>query len=132
MHPIMYFWLHYHVNPDFFYDDILKKFGLGEMLHSERNAQGGSTPAAVAPPTAINPEQVLPHRHSAPGRYEGTGTIPSFVVPVHCISYYGKRNSPEPKFCNYTESKKATLSLFRVMDPVYRFIALWESPQRRG
>ena len=46
------------------------------MLNYRLNAQGGFTPAAVAPPHAITPEQVLRHHRSAQGRHGGTGTCP--------------------------------------------------------
>ena len=65
------------------------------MLNYQLNAHGSFTPAAVAPPNAITPEQVL--RHEVQGWYGGTGTIPSVIVPVLCISYHSKWNSPEPK-----------------------------------
>jgi len=34
------------------------------MLNNKLNAHGGFTPAAVAPPNAITPEQVLRRHHS--------------------------------------------------------------------
>ena len=37
------------------------KIGPIEMLNYKLNAQGGSTPAAVAPPNAIAPVQVIRH-----------------------------------------------------------------------
>jgi len=37
------------------------KIGPIEMLNYKLNAQEGSTPTAVAPPTAIAPEQVMRH-----------------------------------------------------------------------
>ena len=46
------------------------------MLNYKLNAQGGSTPAAVAPPNAIAPEQVTRHHRKAQERYGGTGTVP--------------------------------------------------------
>jgi len=49
----------------FIYPDLTPlfngKIGPGEMLNYKLNAQGGSTPAAVAPPNAIAPEQVIRH-----------------------------------------------------------------------
>ena len=39
-----------------------------EMLNDKLNAQGGSTPAALAPPIAITPEQVTRHHRKAQGR----------------------------------------------------------------
>jgi len=35
--------------------------GSVEMLNNKLNAHGGFTPAAVAPPNTINPEQVMRH-----------------------------------------------------------------------
>jgi len=37
--------------------------GSVEMLNNKLNAHGGFTPAAVAPPNTINPEQVMRHYH---------------------------------------------------------------------
>jgi hypothetical protein len=48
------------------------------MLNYKLNAQGGFTPAAVAPPMRQLPNSAMYHR-SAQGRYGGTGTVPSFI-----------------------------------------------------
>ena len=56
---------------------------------------GVSPPLLWIPSNAITPEQVL--RHEVQGRHGGKGTIPSVIVPVLCISYHSKWNSPEPK-----------------------------------
>ena len=59
---------------------------------------GVSPPPLWLPPNTINPEQVLHHYRYSQGRNEGTGTVPSFIVPVLCISFLSKRNSTEPFF----------------------------------
>jgi len=59
------------------------------MLHYERNAQGGFPPPLWLP-DAITPEQVLRHHRSAQGRYGGTGTVPSFIVPARCFQIMAK------------------------------------------
>jgi hypothetical protein len=46
------------------------------MLNDKLNAQGDSTPAAVAPPNAKNTEQVARHHRSAQGRYGGQALSP--------------------------------------------------------
>jgi len=40
---------------------VFGKIGSVEMLNNNLNAHGGFNPAAVAPPNAITPEQVLRH-----------------------------------------------------------------------
>jgi hypothetical protein len=62
------------------------------MLNYKVNTHGGSTNTAVAPPNAITPEQVIPHHREAQERNGWKGTVPSFIVPVLCISYLNKRN----------------------------------------
>jgi len=64
--------------------------GSGEMLNNKVNAHGGFTPAAMASLNAITPEQVLGHHRIVQGRYGGTGTVPSVIVPVSYISYHSK------------------------------------------
>ena len=75
----------------------LRNFGSLEMVHHRINAHGGFTPAAMAPPNAIDPERVLRHPRSARGRHEGTGTVTSFIIPVLRISYHSKNVSTDPK-----------------------------------
>ena len=70
-------------------------FHSGEMLNYQQNAQG-VTPAAVAPPNAINPEQELFRHRSDCRRGGGTGTLLFFTVPMPDISYHCKRISQEP------------------------------------
>jgi len=60
------------------------------MFHYERNAHGGFTPTAVA----------------------RTSTVRSFIVPVLCIVYPDKRNSPEPLPCT---------SIFFVIEEILRY-----------
>jgi hypothetical protein len=50
----------------------------------------GVSPPPLWLPDAITPEQVLRHHRQAQGRYEGTGTVPSFIVPASWISYQRK------------------------------------------
>ena len=52
------------------------------MLNYKLYAQGSFTPTAPVSPDAITPEQVLRQYRSAQGRYGGTGTVPSFIVPA--------------------------------------------------
>jgi hypothetical protein len=66
----------------------------GEKLNYQLNAQGGFT-AAAGSPDAITSEQVIYHHRSAQGWYGGTGTVPSFIVPVLYISYVDERNYHE-------------------------------------
>jgi len=65
-----------------------------KMFNTRLNAHGGFTPAAVASPNAIPPEQVMYDNprtgntslsRSAQGRFGGTGTVPS--VYSHILSY---------------------------------------------
>ena len=67
------------------------------MDNDKLNAQGDSTPAALAPPIAITPEQVTRHHRKAQGRDGGRGIVPSFIVPAFCFSYHSIRDSTEPK-----------------------------------
>ena len=58
------------------------------MPQGQANAHGGFTPAAVAPPIAINLVKVIHHHHSqSEGRFGGTGTVPSFIITLLCILY---------------------------------------------
>jgi len=68
------------------------------MVYYRLNALRGFTPVAVAPPNAINPEQVIRHHRSAQGRYGGTGNVPSFIISVLRISYHSKNISTEVIF----------------------------------
>jgi hypothetical protein len=56
------------------------------MLNNRINAYEGFTPAAMAPPNAIDGELVIRHHRSAQGWYGGTGTVPSIIIPVLRIS----------------------------------------------
>ena len=64
------------------------------MLNYQLNAQRDFTPAAVAPPKAINPEQVILHHAKRRGSMGGTGTVPSFIIPVLRISCFSKKELP--------------------------------------
>jgi hypothetical protein len=75
---------------------------MGTCGSTAMNTHGGFTPAAVASPkNAIDPELVLRHHRSAQGRYGGTGTVPSFIIPVLRISYHSKNSSTEPFFQDF-------------------------------
>jgi len=43
------------------------------------------------------------------GRYGGTGTVLSIIIPASWISYQWKRNSTEPIFQDSTALKKISL-----------------------
>ncbi len=66
------------------------------MLNTRQNAHEGFTPVAVAPHKCDNPRTgTTSSSLSVQGRFGRTGTVPSVIVPVHCISYPSKWNSPE-------------------------------------
>ena len=76
----------------------MNKTGSAEMLNTKLNAHRGFIPVAVAPHKCDTPRTgTTSSSLSVQGWYGGTGTIPSVIVPVLCISYPGKGNSPEPK-----------------------------------
>jgi len=45
---------------------------------------------------AITPEQVIRHHRKRRGSFGGTGTFPTIILLVLCISFHKKRNSTEP------------------------------------
>ena len=51
-----------------------------KMPKDKHNAHGGFTPAAVAPPIAINPVKVIHTITLSGGAVWGTGTVPSFIT----------------------------------------------------
>ena len=73
----------------------MNKTGSAEMFNTRRNAHEGFTPVAVAPHKCDNPRTGITSRSA--GAVGGTGTVPSVIVPVLCISYPSKWNFPEPK-----------------------------------
>ena len=52
---------HIFINKNDFGFKNYKSLGSVEMLNYKLNAHGGFTPATVAPPNTINPEQVIRH-----------------------------------------------------------------------
>jgi hypothetical protein len=57
------------------------------MINTRRNAYGVFTPAAVAPPTMLTPEQVLHHHHiQRRGGSGGQALCPPSSSPGLCIS----------------------------------------------
>ena len=56
-----------------------------------KRSTGVSLPHACGSPDAITPEQVIWSHRSAQGWYGGTGTVPSFIEPVLCISFIAKQ-----------------------------------------
>jgi hypothetical protein len=79
--------------------------GSGEMLNDKLNAQVSFTTAAVAPPDATTPEQVLRHHRSVQGRYGGTGSCPllhSYQHPEFHINAKGILQIQKELFFNST------------------------------
>jgi hypothetical protein len=56
-----------------------------EMLSYNINAQGGSTPAALAPPNAITPQTCNTSSSLSAGAVGEKGTVPSFIEPAFCF-----------------------------------------------
>ncbi len=56
---------------------------------------GVSPPHACGSPECDSPQVILHHRYKCRGGWGGTGTVPSFIVPLICISYHSKRNYHE-------------------------------------
>ena len=60
------------------------------------NAHGGCTPAAVVPPNAITPEQVIRHhRYKRRGDLGGLVLSPPLLYQYVVVHIKSKRNSPE-------------------------------------
>ena len=78
----------------------LKFFWLCRNAQLKAYALRGFHPRRCGSPDAITPEQVLCHHRSAQGRYGGTGTVPSVILPASWISFQWRRNSTEPFFLN--------------------------------
>ena len=74
------------------------------MLNCKLYAQGGFTPAAPASPDAIIPGQMLRQPRSAQGRYGGTGTVPSFIVPHPEFHSKGEGILQSPFYQNFVSS----------------------------
>ncbi len=70
-------------------------------LITRHNDQGVS-PRRQGSPKMITPEQVTHHHHfSAQGRYGGTGTFPSIILLVLCISENFNKYFTEFKNLNF-------------------------------
>ena len=62
-----------------------KKWLCRNAHYQAERSTGVAPPPLCLPLNAIPPEQVLRHNFYAQG-FEGTGTVPSIIVPVLCIS----------------------------------------------
>jgi hypothetical protein len=63
------------------------KYGSGEMLNYKLNAHGGHPSTLVAPQKYNKLQTVTTSLSLSAGEEWGEGTVPSFIVPVLCISY---------------------------------------------
>jgi|APFre7841882724_1041349.scaffolds.fasta_scaffold58346_2 hypothetical protein len=55
---------------------------LWRNAHVQGKRSRGFHPRRCGSPDTINPEEILRHHRSVRGRYGGTGTVPSFIVPA--------------------------------------------------
>ena len=83
---------------------------LGKCSLTSETLNRGFTPAAVIP-SPTKPEQVLYSHCSKHRRGMRTGTVPSFIKPVLCISYQKQKECSRPFFSYPLHSANIVLSI---------------------